>query len=244
LPREALLARTLVELADTLVDDFDVVELLTLLTDRCVEVLDVAAAGLMLVSLGGDLRVAASSSEAMRVLELFEQQSDEGPCPDCYRSGKPIINQNLAAVDGRWPRFAPRALAAGFRSVHALPMRLRGQTIGALNLFRVDEGKLEDADVAVAQAFADVATIGILQHRAAAEAHVLNEQLHHALKTRIIVEQAKGVVAERTGVDMDQSFSLLRVYARNHNLRLLDVAQSVIDGTLGTASLIHPATPS
>jgi GAF domain-containing protein len=237
MPREALLARTLVELADTLVDDFDVVELLTLLADRCVEVLDVAAAGLMLVSPGGDLRVMASSSDAMRVLELFEQQSEEGPCPDCYRGGKPIVNQNLAVVDGRWPGFAPRALEAGFRSVHALPMRLRGLTIGALNLFRADEGQLEEADVLAAQAFADVATIAILQHRAAAEAQVVNEQLQHALNTRIVIEQAKGVVAEQAGFAMEQSFSLLRNHARNHNLRLVDVAQAVIDGTLATTSL-------
>ena len=168
--REAMLARTLVELADTLVADFDVVELLTLLTDRCVEVLDVGAAGLMLVSPEGDLRVMASSSEAMRVLELFELQAQEGPCLDCYRTGQPVVNQDLAAVDGRWPRFAAEALAAGFHSVHALPMRLRGTVIGALNLFHIEPGEMRQADVDAAQALADVATIAILQHRAALEA--------------------------------------------------------------------------
>src|SRR5438874_11124344 len=133
--REARLARTLVELADTLVDDFDVVELLTMLTDRCVEVLDVSAAGLMLVAAEGDLRVMASSSEAMRVLELFELQSQEGPCLDCYRSGEPVLNQDLAGAHGRWPRFAPVAVDDGFRSAYALPLRLRDVVIGALNLF-------------------------------------------------------------------------------------------------------------
>ena len=162
-----MLARTLVELADTLVADFDVVELLTLLADRCVDVLDVAAAGLMLAAPDGDLRVMASSSEAMRVLELFELQAQEGPCLDCYRTGEPVVNQDLAAVDGRWPRFAAEALAAGFRSVHALPMRLRGTIIGALNLFHVEPGDMRRADVDAAQALADVATIAILQHRAA-----------------------------------------------------------------------------
>jgi GAF domain-containing protein len=240
MPKEALLARTLVELADTLVDDFDVVELLTLLTDRCVEVLDVSAAGLMLVSPGGDLRVMASSSDAMRVLELFELQAEEGPCPDCYRTGQPIVNHTLGAVDGRWPRFAPRALEAGFHSVHALPLRLRGLTIGALNLFRADEGEMRESDVLAAQAFADVATIAIIQHRAAAEAQVVNQQLHHALNTRIVIEQAKGVMAERAGLDMEQSFARLRNHARNHNLRLVDVAQSVIDGTLTDGSLDPP----
>ena len=136
MPREGLLVRTLVELADTLVDDFDVVELLTLLTDRCVELLDVTAAGVMLVAPEGDLRVVASSSEAMRVIELFELQTQEGPCPDCWRTGEPVVNADLSTVDGRWPHFVPVALAAGFRSVHGLPMRLRGEIVGVVNLVR------------------------------------------------------------------------------------------------------------
>jgi GAF domain-containing protein len=208
------------------------VELLTLLTDRCVEVLDVSAAGLMLVAPEGDLRVVASSSEEMRVVELFELQSEEGPCLDCYRTGEAVLNQNLATIGGRWPRFAPVALEAGFRSVHAMPMRLRGVIIGALNLFRADEGGMEESDVLVAQALADVATIAILQHRAAFEAYRVNEQLHHALNSRIVIEQAKGMLAERAGLDMEQAFSWLRKHARNHNLLLVDVARAVIDGTV------------
>jgi GAF domain-containing protein len=227
-----------VELADTLVEDFDVVELLTRLADRCVEVLDVAAAGLMLAGPGGgNLRVVASSSDAMRMLELFELQAEEGPCPDCYRTGEPVVNQDLATIDGRWPRFAPRAIEAGFRSVHAVPMRLRGATIGALNLFRATEGLLEQADVVAAQALADVATIAILQQRATMEAKVLNEQLSRALNTRVVIEQAKGVLAERASLDMEQSFSRLRNHARSHNLRLVDISQGIIDGTLSTESL-------
>jgi len=237
MPREALLARTLVELADTLVDDFDVVELLTLLTDRCVEVLDVAAAGLMLAYPGGELRVMASSSEAMRLLELFELQTEEGPCPDCYRTGEPIVNHRLAATGGPWPRFEPRAVEAGFRSVHALPMRLRNLTIGALNLFRTDEGAMNDADVAAAQALADVATIAVLHHHSARDSRLVNEQLHHALDSRVVIEQAKGVVAERAGLDMNQAFSALRNHARSHNLRLVDVAEDVIAGALAARSL-------
>lgn len=139
--REALLARTLVELADTLVDDFDVVDMLTRLADRCVDVLDVSAAGIMLVAPEGDLRVMASSSDAMRVLELFELQAQEGPCMDCCRTGDPVVNQDLAADDGRWPRFADEAVRAGFHSAHALPMRLRGTILGALNLFHVEHGR-------------------------------------------------------------------------------------------------------
>ena len=161
--REGLLAKTLVELADTLTGDFDVVDLLTLLADRCVDVLDVAAAGIMLVAPDGELRVMASSSEAMRILELFELQAHEGPCPDSYRTGLPVLNHDLAIDDDRWPRFAVEALAAGFHSVHALPMRLRGNIIGALNLFQIDQGEMRQADIDVAQAFADVATIAILK---------------------------------------------------------------------------------
>ena len=240
MPREAILARTLVELADTLVADFDVVELLTRLADRCVDVLDVDAAGLMLVGPDGDLRVMASSSEAMRVLELFELQAQEGPCLDCFRTGQPVVNQDLASADGRWPWFAAEALGAGFHSVHALPMRLRGAIIGALNLFHREPGEMRENDVDAAQALADVATIAILQHRAALEAQVLNDQLNHALNSRIVIEQAKGMVAERLGVDMQQAFSTLRRYARNHNARLADVAQNVIAGTLVVSALDAP----
>jgi GAF domain-containing protein len=235
--REVLLARTLIELADTLVDDFDVVELLTRLVDRCVEVLGVSAAGLMLVSPEGDLRLAASSSEAMRVVELFELQSQEGPCLDCYRTGEPVVNQDLTIVNGRWPNFASVALDAGFRSVHALPLRLRGQVIGAVNLFRTDEGAMDAIDVLAGQALADMATIAILQHRAAVESQVLNEQLNFALNSRVLIEQAKGVLTERAGLDMEQAFAQLRNHARNHNLRLVDVAQQVIDRSLDTATL-------
>jgi GAF domain-containing protein len=239
MPREALLAATLVELADSLVDDFDVVELLTLLADRCVEVLAVSAAGLMLVAPDGDLRVIASSSEAMRMLELLELQTQEGPCLDCYRTGTPVTNQDLADADDRWPHFAPEAIAAGFRSVHSLPMRLRGTVIGALNMFRVDEGAMDPADIVAAQAFADVATIGILQHRAAQEAQVLNAQLNDALESRIVIEQAKGMLAERAGLDMEQAFARLRSHARDHNRRLVDVARDVVAGTF-PEDLLHP----
>jgi GAF domain-containing protein len=230
--REAVLARTMVELADTLVDHFDVVELLTLLTDRCVEVLDISAAGLMLVSPDGDLRVVASSTEEMRLVELFELQSQEGPCPECYASAAPVVNQDLALEAAHWPRFAPVALAAGFRSVHALPMRLRGRTIGALNLFRAAEGLLDDNDVVVAQALADIATIAILQHRVVLEAHIVIEQLNYALNSRVMIEQAKGILAERAGMNMGEAFEWLRGHARDNNLLLADVAEAVIGGTL------------
>ncbi|MGA3219151.1 MAG: GAF and ANTAR domain-containing protein [Acidimicrobiales bacterium] len=245
-PREALLARALVELAGTLVAGFDVVELLSLLADRCVEVLDVAAAGLMLAGPDGDLRVMASSSEAMRVLELFELQSKQGPCLDCYRSGKAVVNQDLATVNARWPRFAPQALAAGFGSMHAVPMRLRGTVIGALNLFHTEVGEMHEADIDAAQALADIATIAILQQRATLEAQVVNQLRQHALNGRVVIEQAKGVVAEREGLDMEQAFTALRNHARNHNLRLVVLAEDVIGGSLAALTLgpLPRATPA
>jgi GAF domain-containing protein len=246
-PREELLAHTFVELADTLVDDFDVVELLTLLADRCVVVLGVGAAGIMLVGLDGQLRVMASSSEAMRVLELFELQTEEGPCLDCYQSGEPVLELDLELRTDHWPRFAPEALRSGFHSVHALPMRLRGTVIGALNLFDLEPDHMTQNDVDAAQALADVATIAILQHRAALEAQVLSDQLHNALNSRIIIEQAKGVVAERKGLNMEEAFYALRNHARNHRLRLVDVAQGVIDGSFSPLQLDseprHHASP-
>ena len=239
MPREAILVRTLVELADTLVADFDVVELLTRLVDRCVQVLDVSAAGLMLAAPEGDLRVIASSSEAMRVLELFELQAAEGPCLDCYRTGEPVVNQDLAAPDTRWPLFAVEALDAGFHSTHALPMRLRGVVIGALNLFNQTTGDMPRPDLDAAQALADIATIGILQHRLALEAQTVNAQLEHALNSRILIEQAKGMIAERTGVSVETAFKTLRDHARSHNLRLADLARDVVTGTVRTSVLLR-----
>ncbi len=225
--RESLLARTLVELADSLVEDFDVVDLLSLLADRCVDVLDVGAAGVMLVSPAGDLKVVASSSDAMHVLEVFELQSDDGPCIDCVRSGEPVVHDDLTGAGRRWPRFAPKAVAEGFAAVHALPMKLRGRVIGALNIFLTDQGAMRDADVQAAQALADVATIAVLSHRAASDAQRLNDQLTLALNTRIVIEQAKGVVAEGARIDMERAFERLRRHARNHNVRLTDLATEI-----------------
>lgn len=240
MPRETLLARTFVELADTLVADFDAVEVLTRLADRCVEMLDVGAVGLMLVAPGGELRLIASSSETMRVLELFELQSQDGPSLDCYRTGEPVVNQDLATVNGRWPQFAAEALAAGFHSVHALPMRLRGTVIGTLNLLHAEPGEMRREDIEAAQALADVATIAILQHRAALEAHVVHDQLNQALKSRVVIEQAKGMIAERLGLDMEQAFAVLRSHARNNNMRLAAVANDVVTGALAAPALDRP----
>lgn len=234
--RETLLARAFVELADTLVDDFDVVELLTRLADHCVGVLGTAAAGLLLSGPDGVLRVMASSSDTVRMLELEEVAVEEGPGFDCFHGAAPVINQPLEA-DGRWPSFGPHAIDAGFRSVHALPMRLRGTVIGALTLFHVEPSEMTEDDIEAARALAAVATIAILQHRAALEAQLLNDQLTHALNSRVVIEQAKGMVAERRGLDLDQAFALLRSYARDHNVRLADLAREVIDGKVAFEAL-------
>jgi GAF domain-containing protein len=230
--REGSVVRSLVEMADILVDDFDVVDMLTRLTDRCVTVLGVSAAGVMLASPAGDLRLVASSSEAMRVLELFELQTQEGPCLDAFRTGQRVGLEDLRASSGRWPRFSMVAVEAGFQTVFALPLRLRDRIVGALNLFNFDRNPMDEEDVLVVQAFADLAAISVVQHRAATETQLINEQLVKALSSRILIEQAKGVIFERAGVDMAEAFQRLRKYARDHNLHLTAVAQAAIDGTL------------
>jgi GAF domain-containing protein len=238
--RESDVVRALVEMADTLVEDYDVIDVLTGLAGRCVDVLGVSAAGVMLAAPDGELRLAASSSETMRLLELFELQAQEGPCLDAFRTGEPTEHENLRPGAGRWPTFATTALQAGFQSVLALPLRLRDTTIGALNLFDGQPTPIDDATLTVARAFADLAAISILQHRAATEALILNDQLSHALTSRVAIEQAKGVIAERAGIDLAEAFSRLRRYARNKNLRLTNVAHAAIDGTLEPAAWHAP----
>jgi GAF domain-containing protein len=235
--RESLLITTLVELADNLVDDYDVIDVLTVLSDRCVEAIDVDAAGVMLAWPGGELQFVASSSESMRVLELFQIQADEGPCVDCYRDGQAIVNHVLQEHDDRWPRFSPKALEHGFLVVNCVPMRLRGRTIGALNLFRSHAGLLTPDDVVVAKGLADVATIAILQHQSSLNANTLNEQLSSALNSRVIIEQAKGMIRQATDSDMDEAFDRMRHHARNHNEGLTDVAVAIVAATINPNDL-------
>jgi len=237
LSREERLGRTFVELADTLVDDFDVVDLLVLVAERCVELLDASAAGLLLADAQGVLHLMAATSDQTELVELFQIQDDEGPCLECYRTGAPVLVPDIGAEAGRWGRFAPVALGAGFRATQALPLRLRSNTLGALNLFRAEPGGLTQADTTAAQALADVATIALLQHRAAREAQGVSEQLRGALDSRIAIEQAKGVIAERAGVGMAEAFDRLRSYARGNQRLLADVAQDVVDGTLPSGVL-------
>ena len=236
---EELLSDTFVELTDTMVAGFDVIDFLHVLTDRSVQLLDVSAAGLLLADPRGELRVVAASSEAARLLELFQIQNDQGPCLDCFRSGQPVTAADLAVSAQRWPRFAPAARQAGFAAVQALPMRLREQVVGALNLFRVGPGAFAPADIRVGQALADVATISLLHERSMRHSDTLTEQLQAALNSRVIIEQAKGKLAERLGVDMDQAFNLLRDRARTSNRRLSDLAQAFVNGA---ETVTGPAT--
>jgi transcriptional regulator with GAF, ATPase, and Fis domain len=233
------LARTFVELADTLVDAFDVVEFLHMLVDRCVELLDVSATGLLLGDSCDRLQVMAASAENIHLLELFQLQNHEGPCLECYRTGTPVSHPDLSVAADRWPLFAPAATESGFRTVHALPMRLRSQVIGALNLFHTDPNALAPGVTRIGQAMADVATIGLIQERALHQQDILVDQLQTALDSRIVIEQAKGVLAERHHIDPGHAFTLLRTHARNHGRRLTELAAAVIDGT--TTELLRGA---
>ncbi len=227
------LAQAFVELADTLVAGFDLMEFLHTLTERCVQLLEVDAAGLLLADSRGALRLVAASTEQARVAELFQIQNDEGPCLDCYRSGQVVITSDIRAEQAaaRWPRFAAAALEMGFAGVHAIPMRLRDQVIGTLNLFRAAPDGLDPAVARAARALVDVATIGILQERAVYEQELLAGQLQVALNSRVMIEQAKGILAERLRITPDEAFIVLRRHARNHNRPLTQLASDVVSDT-------------
>lgn len=206
LTRQALTGRAFVELVETLVGDFDVIEVLTGLTTRCVELLGAGAAGILLADSDSTLRVVGVSNEQVRVLELFQIQNEQGPCLDCYRTGSVVTNADLN--DGSpWPEFAAVSVAEGFPSVCAIPMRLATINLGCLNLFMSEPVRLSEADVALAQALADVASIAIVQNQTNRQATVREDHLQHALRSRIVIEQAKGIIAERDQIDMDAAFT-------------------------------------
>ena len=231
------LAHAFVGLADTLVADYDVVELAQQLIDNSMMLLPIAAAGIVLADSQGDLRVFASSSEHTRLLELLQVEADVGPCLLAYCTGKAVLVDDLGVDPQRWPAFAERAAEYDYRSVSALPLRLRDERVGALNLSRAEAGALSPTDVAIGQALADVAAIGILHQRILTHSEVVNQQLQSALNTRVIIEQAKGVIAERGSLDMDGAFGLLRSYARRTQQRLADLARAVVEGADTTVIL-------
>lgn len=239
MPTQDRVGQVFVELADSLVADFDTVEFLTTLALRTAELLHAAEAGVVLADEAGHLRSVAFSSETARLLDLFELQSDEGPCLDCFHSGESIVNATLDPPD-RWARFSPEARRLGYRLVHAVPMRLRGRIIGAVNIFSTEDAPLTGVEIVLAQALADVATIALLQERGLREARLLNEQLQAALHSRVVIEQAKGMLAERRQLDMDVAFELLRTHARSSNRKLGEVAAGILDGTIGADAFGPP----
>lgn len=236
LSRARRVSAAFVKIADTLVADYDVVDLLHTLVDESVALLDAAAAGLLLVDPAGDLQVMASTSEESQLVEVLQLEAGVGPCVDCFRTGAVVAINDIASDGAQWPHFQAAALSQGFVSVHAVPMRLRGHTIGALNLFRHEAGPLSAEDAAIAQAFADVATISILQERALRESDVVNEQLQRALNSRIVIEQAKGVIAHTANVTIDEAFILLRSHARSHNRPLSETSREVVERTVTITS--------
>ncbi len=237
---KTLLSRTIVQLADSLVDEFDIIELLTLLSHRCVELFDAGAAGILLGDQRGTLQVVAASTEQARLLELFQLQNDQGPCLECFSSGERVLSGDLVS-DDRWPLFRAEAMQQGFHAVQAFPLKLRASVIGTLNIFMNSAVISSTEDLDLCQALADVATIAILQNQAAKEAQNINGQLQRALDSRIAIEQAKGVLAERVQVDMADAFALMRRYARDHNQPLSDVAIAVVAGTLSATTLTESA---
>jgi transcriptional regulator with GAF, ATPase, and Fis domain len=244
--RENRVARVFVDLADTLVDEFDLTEFLHVLVERCVELLGVSAAGVLLADQRGGVRMAAASSEKAELLELFAADTHDGPCVECLRTGQPIGSNNLAAEAGRWPRFAAAAEMCGFAAAHALPMRLRRDVIGALSLLDTVDDGAHSMSAQLGQALADVATIGILQQRTISHAGVVNEQLQSALNTRVVIEQAKGMLAAHSGtLTPEQAFAKLRGYARAHRLRLSNLAREVVTGAAPVAAILaHPSSRS
>ncbi len=243
LRREQRIISTFVELANNIVDDFDVIEFLHRVAERSVELLDCSEAGLLLVDAAGVLRVMASSSERADALELLQCQNDEGPCFECYHRGAVVMSAELSAELERWPTFVPSAVSKGFRSVHAMPMRVGGQTIGALNLFRSHTGELAEQDVLLGQGMADIAAIAVLQERVLRESRGVVAQLQGALTSRVLIEQAKGILAEQAHTTVDVAFTRLREYSRVHNCRLVDVARDLIEGRLNAATIATPVVP-
>lgn len=226
--RESLLLETFVTLADSLVVGFDTLDLLQVLVEKCTTLFDAADAGIILANVHGDLEVISSTSERSRLIGLLQLGIDEGPCVEAYRTSAVVSVVDLAEMESRWPRFAEAARESGYASVHAIPLRLRGTALGSLNLFRETPGRLNESDAVAAQALSDVATISILQERALRETDLARDQLQRALDSRVVIEQAKGVVSYTHDLDMDEAFRRIRDYARSNQLRLSDVARAVV----------------
>jgi hypothetical protein len=237
------LADVFLEFADTLIEDYDVIEFLLMVTNRTAELIGASDVGLLLADHRGRLQFMAASNEDVRRLELFQVQVSEGPCFDAFQSGQPVVNADLSDASDRWPHFAPRATADGYRSAHAFPLRLREDVIGAIGVFGNDLGRWDVAQVHIAQALAHVATIGLLQERAVSRAEVIAEQLQSALNSRIVIEQAKGAIAQFRNVSVDDAFVLLRNHARRTKKRLGDVAHAALADPASLADAPAASSP-
>jgi GAF domain-containing protein len=224
--REARISAAFVSVADTLTTEYDMVDLLHTLVSECAGILGMEAGGLMLVDGNGDLQLMTSTSEAADLVEVMQLAAAAGPCIDCFRTGVAVSVREISESQ-QWPKFRTTAMEQGFHSVLATPMKLRGKILGTMNLFGITAGEVTPRDAAVAQALADVATIGILQERVIQEGHLIEGQLHRALDSRILIEQAKGVIANELSLSMDDAFNLLRKYARDRNLTISSVSEQV-----------------
>lgn len=244
--REQRVTEIFVEVADSLIDDFDLIDFLQQLSVRCMELIDVAAVGILLANPNDTLQTIAASDEHTRLLELFATQYDQGPCVECYKSGTARTNIDLTSpgTTARWPQFAPRAAETGFVTANALPLRLRGRVIGVMGLFQTDPAPLSIEDITLAQALADIATIALLQQRTAAHSEVERVQLQHALTSRIVLEQAKGILAERWHVTVDEAFAAFRSYARANQCKLAELAREIAGGTFDTTRIPAPGRPA
>jgi transcriptional regulator with GAF, ATPase, and Fis domain len=230
--REEQLIDAFAALADTLVVGYDVVDLLQTLVENCHDFLDIAAAGILLADPTGQLEVIASTSEASNLVEIMQVDAQAGPCMEAFTTGETVHVPDLDSTPERWPEFRDEAHRQGFHAVFALPLRLRQEIIGTLNLLRSEPGDMDAVDLRAARALADVATIGILHERSLRDNNIVQIQLQHALDSRIVIEQAKGFIANRHSVSTDNAFHLIRNYARTNSLRLSDVAQQLVEQTL------------
>lgn len=236
--RERSVTAAFVSIANSLAENYDPVDLFTGLTQGCAHLLDIDSTGLLLADERGVLHVMAASSEATHHLETFQLQREEGPCLDCYRGGAPVLVADLSQEADRWPVFVPAAIAAGFASVHAVPMRLRETVLGTLGLFSSEVGRLNEDDLALAQALAHVASVALVAEKALSDSSAINQQLQTALRSRVVLEQAKGVLAERGGLNMAEAFAALRGYARAHNAKLSEVAHRVVTRKLAAQDVL------
>lgn len=225
---ELAIVRALVELSDTLIDDFDIIEFLHRLCTYSVELLDVDAAGVILVDDEDRLTVLAASNGDIEVLNLFQIEHGQGPALTAYHSRQPVLARSKEVLLDRWPIFG-ESVTRNFASVYALPMRLRGDALGALNLYGRRPDILTHDDIPLSQALADIATIGLLQQQTIRKAHELSDQLQHALDSRTTIEQAKGKYRERYHVDAGVAFEALRSYSRSNNMKLVSVAEAFLN---------------